>query len=242
MDLRRILSGAFTVLGAATLLAASGVLTLTITNAALDGTWTQVIDFNTVGEGPMELVLAWALLPAVGWMLRGALEHEFRRPAADEARENAREAEVAASGDAAEGRASGPSARDLLGSFLGPASAVSASGGLPSPAAPLSTPASPFTAAPLGAFSPSAARAGGRGFVRGPTPRRSGEGGPRRAAAAIDPADLGLPTSEPREGAAAGGLPGSPGARATWLEALEAAEPSEAPGSSEAPTDVGDER
>lgn len=82
MKTKRLLSAGLTVLGAAALLAASGVLTVAVTMAALDGSWTQVIDFNNLGEGPIELVLAWALLPAVGWVLRGALENELEQIAA----------------------------------------------------------------------------------------------------------------------------------------------------------------
>lgn len=76
MDLSRKLSATFTVMGAAVLLAASALVTMAVTLSAMDGTWAQRIDFNALGEGPIEIVLAWALLPAVGWMLRGAVENE----------------------------------------------------------------------------------------------------------------------------------------------------------------------
>lgn len=113
MQAKDLLSAAFTVLGAAALLAASGVLTIAVTMAALDGTWTQVIDFNDVGEGPLELALAWALLPAVGWVLRGALENEVSKLAAAREREAGhREAELA---DGQTGTADTAGDRGLLG-------------------------------------------------------------------------------------------------------------------------------
>lgn len=71
-----------TVVGSGFLLACSAAFTMAVTLAALDGSWTTTLRFDAFGEGPLELLLAWALLPAAGWVVRAAIERELSLHAA----------------------------------------------------------------------------------------------------------------------------------------------------------------
>lgn len=81
----RTASRAAVLLGAAHALATVSFLGLVITHAARTGSWTTTVRFNEFGEGPIELVAIWALVPALVWLVHAALKHEFQASGGPEA-------------------------------------------------------------------------------------------------------------------------------------------------------------
>lgn len=78
-------------LGAAHALATVSFLGLVITHAARTGSWATTVRFNEFGEGPMELVAIWALVPALVWLVHAALKHEFQASSGPETDEDSHE-------------------------------------------------------------------------------------------------------------------------------------------------------
>ncbi len=75
----RTVSRLATLLGAALATATTLLTTLLITQAALDGTWIAIVNFNAIGEGPYELIAIWILLPTLAWLIHNALQYQFQQ-------------------------------------------------------------------------------------------------------------------------------------------------------------------